>query len=173
MSPVRIISTLFFFFGLFVVQESAVSLVHFPISGFSLYLAIAISLIAFEDHNGALITGFLAGVVLDLSPTSNAPFGQWALILTSIGFLFAVNRDSIADLTDSAITFVIFVSGGVSLALVGYLGFGALLGEQNGSFSRDALVVLGNLIWTVLFTPIFLPALEKVRDYALSEKERI
>jgi hypothetical protein len=57
--------------------------------------------------------------------------------------------------------------------LVGYLGFGALLGEQNGSFSRDALVVLGNLIWTVLFTPIFLPALEKVRDYALSEKERI
>jgi hypothetical protein len=110
---------------------------------------------------------------LDLSPTSNAPFGQWALILTSIGFLFAVNRDSIADLTDSAITFVIFVSGGVSLALVGYLGFGALLGEQNGSFSRDALVVLGNLIWTVLFTPIFLPALEKVRDYALSEKERI
>ena len=173
MSPARIISTLAFFFGLFVVQESAVSLVHFPISGFSLYLAVAISLIAFEDHNGALITGFLAGIVLDLSPTSNAPFGQWALILTTIGFLFAANRDSIADLTGSAITFVIFVSGGVTLALIAYLGFGALLGEQNGSLSRDGLVLFGNLIWTVLFTPIFLPALEKVRDYALSEKERI
>ena len=173
MSPARIISTLAFFFGLFVVQESAVSLVHFPISGFSLYLAIAISLIAFEDHNGALITGFLAGIVLDLSPTSNGPFGQWALILTTIGFLFAANRDSIADLTGSAITFVIFVSGGVTLALIAYLGFGALLGEQNGSLSRDGLVLFGNLIWTVLFTPIFLPALEKVRDYSLSEKERI
>ncbi len=173
MSPIRIISTLGFFFALFVLQESAVSLVHFPISGFSLYLAIAISLIAFEDHNGALITGFLAGIVLDLSPTSNAPFGQWALILTAIGYLFAVNRDSIADLTGSALTFVIFVSGGVTLALVVYLGFGTLLGEQNGTFSHDSFIVLGNLIWTIIFTPIFLPALERVRKYTLSERERV
>jgi len=172
MSPFRIFSTLAFFFALFVVQESAVSLIHFPISGFSLYLAIAISLIAFEDHNGALITGFLAGIVLDLSPTSNAPFGQWALILTTIGFLFAVNRDSISDLTSSPITFVIFVSGGVTLALIAYLGFGTLLGEQNGSLGHDGMVLLGNLTWTVIFTPMFLPALERVREYSLTARER-
>ena len=172
MSLFRIFSTLAFFFALFVVQESAVSLIHFPISGFSLYLAIAISLIAFEDHNGALITGFLAGIVLDLSPTSNAPFGQWALILTTIGFLFAVNRDSISDLTSSPITFVIFVSGGVTLALIAYLGFGTLLGEQNGSLGHDGMVLLGNLTWTVIFTPIFLPALERVREYSLTARER-
>ena len=172
MSPFRIFSTLAFFFALFVVQESAVSLIHFPISGFSLYLAIAISLIAFEDHNGALITGFLAGIVLDLSPTSNAPFGQWALILTTIGFLFAVNRDSISDLTSSPITFVIFVSGGVTLALIAYLGFGTLLGEQNGSLGHYGMVLLGNLTWTVIFTPMFLPALERVREYSLTARER-
>lgn len=172
MSPVRIASTLGFFFVLFVVQESAVSLVHFPISGFSLYLAIAISLIAFEDHNGAIVTGFLAGIVLDLSPTSNAPFGQWALILTIIGFLFAVNRDSISDLTSSPITFVIFVAAGVSLALIAYLGFGALLGEQNGSLEHDSIVLLGNLIWTIVFTPMFLPALERIREYSLTARER-
>lgn len=173
MSPVRIVSTLAFFFVLFVVQESAVSLIHFPISGFSLYLAIAISLIALEEYNGALITGFLAGLVLDLSPTSNAPFGQWALILTFIGFLFAVNRDSIADLTGSPVTFVFFVSTGATIALLAYLGFGMVLGEQNGSFGRDGFVLLGNLIWTILFTPIFLPLLGKAREYVLSERERI
>ena len=172
MSPTRIVSTLSFFFVLFVVQESAVSLIHFPISGFSLYLAIAISLIAFEDHNGAIVTGFLAGIVLDLSPTSNAPFGQWALILTSIGFLFAVNRDSISDLASSPITFVIFVAVGVSLSLIAYLIFGALLGEQNGSLGHDGLVLLGNLLWTVIFTPMFLPALERVREYSLTARER-
>jgi len=172
MSPVRIASTLGFFFALFVLQESAVSLIHFPISGFSLYLAIAISLIAFEDHNGAIVTGFLAGLVLDLSPTSNAPFGQWALILTSIGFLFAVNRDSIADLTSSPITFVIFVAGGVSIALVAYLIFGTLLGEQNGSIGHISIVLLGNLLWTIIFTPMFLPALERVREYSLTARER-
>ena len=172
MSPVRIFSTLAFFFALFVIQESAVSLIHFPLSGFSLYLAIAISLIAFEDHNGALVTGFLAGVVLDLSPTSNAPFGQWALILTAIGALFAANRDSIADLTSSPITFVIFVAGGVSIALVTYLCFGALLGEENGSIGHDGRVLLGNTIWTVIFTPIFLPALGRIRGYFLTARER-
>jgi len=172
MSPVRIIYTLSFFFVLFVVQESAVSLIHFPISGFSLYLAQAISLIAFEDHNGALVTGFLAGLVLDLSPSSNAPFGQWALILTSVAFLFAVNRDSIADVTASPITFVIVVAGGVTLALLSYLGFGALLGEQNGSFGHDATVLGGNLLWTVIFTPMFLPTLGRLHEYTLTARER-
>ncbi len=172
MSPVRIIYTLGFFFILFVVQESAVSLVHFPISGFSLYLSVAISLIAFEDHNGAIVTGFLAGIVLDLSPTSNAPFGQWALILTSVAFLFAVNRDSIADVTSSPITFVIVVAGGVTLALIAYLCFGALLGEENGSLGHDATVLGGNLLWTVIFTPMFLPALRKAHEYSLTARER-
>ncbi|MEI6220640.1 MAG: rod shape-determining protein MreD [Actinomycetes bacterium] len=172
MSPVRIIYTLGFFFALFVIQESAVSLIHFPISGFSLYLALAISLIAFEDHNGAIVTGFLAGIVLDLSPTSNAPFGQWALILTSIAFLFAVNRDSIADVTSSPITFVIVVAGGVTLALVAYLIFGSLLGEENGSLGHDATVLGGNLLWTVIFTPMFLPALRRGHEYSLTARER-
>lgn len=173
MSPVRIVSTLGFFFALFVIQESAVSLVHFPISGFSLYLAIAISLMAFEDHNGSLITGFLAGIVLDLSPTSNAPFGQWALILTGVGFLFAVNRDSISDLTGSPITLVIFVGMGVTLALMIYLLFGSLLGEQNGSLGHDAIILGGNLVWTLVFTPMFLPALGRVREYSLTARERL
>ncbi len=172
MSPVRILYTLIFFFALFVAQESAVSLIHFPISGFSLYLALAISLIAFEDHNGALVTGFLSGLVLDLSPTSNAPFGQWALILTSVAFLFAVNRDSIADVTASPITFVIVVGGGVSLALLAYLFFGALLGEQNGSLGHDVTILSGNLLWTVVFTPMFLPTLRRAHEYSLTARER-
>jgi len=172
MSALRIVSTLAFFFVLFTIQESAVSLIHFPISGFSLYLAVAISLIALEDHNGALVTGFLSGIVLDLSPTSNAPFGQWALILTGIAFLFAVNRDSIADLTSSPVTFVLFVAVGVSIALMIYLLFGSLLGEQNGSLSHDLIVVLGNALWTIVFTPMFLPTLGRVREYSLTARER-
>jgi rod shape-determining protein MreD len=172
MSPLRIASTLAFFFALFTIQESAVSLIHFPISGFSLYLAIAISLIAYEDHNGALITGFLAGIVLDFSPTSNAPFGQWALILTGIGYLFAANRDSIADLTSAPLTFVLFVGVGASIALFLYLTFGALLGEENGTFGHDGIVILGNLLWTIVFTPMILPTLGRVREYSLSARER-
>ena len=110
MSPIRIASSLAFFFVLFAVQESAISLIHFPVAGFSLYLAVAIALIAYEDHDGAIIMGFLSGIVLDLSQTSNGPFGQWALILTLIGYVFASNRESIFDATSAPLTFVLLIA---------------------------------------------------------------
>ena len=159
MSPVRIAYSLFFFFVLFAVQESAVSLIHFPIAGFSLYLAVTIALIAYEDHDGSIIMGFLAGIVLDLSPTSNGPFGQWALILTLVGYVFASNRESIFDATSAPLTFVLLIAFGVSASLIFYLFFGLLLGESNGSIGRDLIVIIGNIIWTIIITPIFLPLL--------------
>jgi len=156
-SPIRIASSLVFFFVLFAVQESAISLIHFPVAGFSLYLAVAIALIAYQDHDGAIIMGFLSGIVLDLSPTSNAPFGQWALILTLVGYVFAANRESIFDATSAPLTFVLLIAFGVSTSLIFYLVFGLLLGESNGSFTHDIVLIIGNLVWTVIFTPMFLP----------------
>ena len=172
MSIPRTFATLGFFFVLFIVQESVVSLIHFPIAGFSLYLAIAIALIALEDNNGAIVMGFLGGIVLDLSPTSNAPFGQWALILTIVGYIVAANKESIADLTLSPLTFVLFVVFGVSVALLAYLAFGTLLGEGNGSFRRDIVIVCANAVWTIIFTPIFLSALRHFRRASLTSRER-
>ena len=164
MSPFRIASSLTIFFVLFAAQESAISLIHFPIAGFSLYLAVVIALIAYEDHDGAIITGFLSGIVLDLSPTSNGPFGQWALILTLIGYIFASNRESIFDATSAPLTFVILIAFGVSASLIFYLIFGLLLGEANGSFTHDIVFILGNLVWTVIFAPIFLPVIRSFQN---------
>ena len=172
MSLPRTLTSLGFFFVLFALQESVISLIHFPIAGFSLYLAIAIALIALEDHNGSIVMGFLAGFVLDLSPTSNAPFGQWALILTLVGYIFSANKESISDLTASPLTFVLFVAFGVTTALVTYLLFGELLGEGNGTFKRDLVVIFANAFWTVIFTPIFLPALNLFHRASLTSRER-
>ena len=172
MSITRSLASLGFFFALFALQESVISLIYFPVSGFSLYLATAIALIALEENNGAIVIGFLAGIVLDLSPTSSGPFGQWALILTIVGYIFAANKESISDLTESPLTFVFFLTFGVSVALVVYLLFGTLLGESNGSFSRDAIVIAANAFWTIIFTPIFLPALRKFHLASLTSRER-
>jgi rod shape-determining protein MreD len=171
-SITRSLASLGFFFVLFVVQESVISLIHFPIAGFSFYLAISIALIALEENNSAIVIGFLAGIVLDLSPTSSGPFGQWALILTIVGYIFAANKESISDLTESPLTFVFFVTFGVSVALVAYILFGTLLGERNGSFLRDTVVIAANAFWTIIFIPIFLPALRKFRTASLTSRER-
>ena len=95
MRPTRIVSIAGFLLLVFVIQESAIARINFPIAGFSLYIATLIGLISLEDRSGAVIIGFMGGLILDLSPSIDAPFGQWALVMTAIGYIFASNRESI------------------------------------------------------------------------------
>ena len=104
-SRVGFSSALLLFF--FIVQEAAVSKINFPIAGFSLYLCVVLGLMALEDRFGAISFGFIAGIVLDFSPSSDSPFGKWALILTLIGYLFSRNRESIGDFTEQPIAFIL------------------------------------------------------------------
>jgi len=172
-SPLRAAFSTAFLFFIFAIQESVISRVHLPITGFSLYLAVLICLIALEDRNGAVIMGFIGGLVLDLAPTSQSPFGQWALIFTIIGYLISSNMENVGDFTSEPISSVLFIASGAAFALFIYLIAGLALGENIGSFSRALVVVAGNFIWTMLFTPLFLPLIERVREATLTSRERM
>ena len=170
-SRVGFSSALLLFF--FIVQEAAVSKIHFPIAGFSLYLCVVLGLMALEDRFGAISFGFIAGIVLDFSPSSDSPFGKWALILTIIGYLFSRNRESIGDFTERPMAFVLFVTAGATVALIMFLIIGLVLGENNGSILNNLKTVFGNGIWTLLFSSILLPLIVKLRALTLSSRERI
>ena len=170
-SRVGFSSALLLFF--FVVQEAAVSKINFPIAGFSLYLCVVLGLMALEDRFGAISFGFIAGIVLDFSPSSDSPFGKWALILTLIGYLFSRNRESIGDFTEQPIAFILLVTAGATISLVMFLAFGVILGENNGSMLNNLKTVFGNALWTLLFSSILLPAIVKLRAMTLTSRERI
>ena len=170
-SRVGFSSALLLFF--FIVQESAVSKINFPIAGFSLYLCVVLGLMALEDRFGAISFGFIAGIVLDFSPSSDSPFGKWALILTLIGYLFSRNRESIGDFTERPIAFILLVTAGATISLVMFLIFGVILGENNGSMLNNLKTVFGNALWTLLFSSILLPAIVKLRAMTLTSRERI
>ncbi|MEY3202920.1 MAG: hypothetical protein RLZZ629_202, partial [Actinomycetota bacterium] len=121
MSRIRVLNTSIFLFAIFLLQETLVSRINFPINGFSLYLAALMVLLSLEDRNGALVFGFIGGVIMDLSAAADTPFGQWALVLTVIGYLFSVNKESIGDVTDSPIIFIVFISLASALALFLFL----------------------------------------------------
>jgi rod shape-determining protein MreD len=160
-------------FIVFAIQESVIARIHLPITGFSFYLAVLVSLLALEDRNGAVIIGFIGGLILDLAPTSQSPFGQWALIFTLIGYLISSNLESVGDFTSQPFTFVFFVASGSALALTVYLVTGAMLGEENGTLWRSAIVVIGNFIWTMLFTPLFMPIITKTKEFVLNAGDRV
>ena len=170
-SRVGFSSALLLFF--FIVQEAAISKINFPIAGFSLYLCVVLGLMALEDRFGAISFGFIAGIVLDFSTSSDSPFGKWALFLTIIGYLFSRNRESIGDFTERPIAFVLLVTAGATVALLMFLIFGIILGENNGSMLNNLQTVFGNALWTLLFSSILLPIIVKLRSLTLTSRERI
>lgn len=165
------ISALFLLF-VFVIQEAAISKINLPIGGFSLYLAVLLGLMALEDRSGAIVLGFIGGLILDLSPSVDSPVGKWAFVLTTIGYLFSTNRESIGDFTARPMAFVFFTAVGSILTLLVFLALGVLLGENNGSIWHNFATVFGNGIWTLIFSPILLPLLVKWRGLTLTSRER-
>ena len=172
MSASRLSLSFLFLFLIFTIQEAAIARINFPVTGFSLFLAILIGAMALEDRSGAIILGFIGGLIMDLAPTSNSPFGQWALVLTLVGYVISTNRESIGDFTTRPGAFVLFVAFASALTLTLSLLLGALIGDQTGTLGRNVIVVLGNTLWTFLFSPLFLPGLAKLREITLTSRER-
>ena len=173
MSGLRVFYTSIFLFLLFIIQEVIIARVNFPFNGFSLYLAVLMIVLALEDRTGSLVFGFTGGLIMDLSTSADTPFGQWALVMTIIGYLFTVNRESIGDFTESPFTFVLFVSAAVSLSLLIFLIVGLMLGQNNGGLIHNSGLILINLLWTLLITPIFLPLIVRIRKLMLDNRERV
>ena len=128
---------------------------------------------ALEDRFGAISFGFIAGIILDFSPSSDSPFGKWALILTIVGYLFSRNRESIGDFTERPMAFVLFVTAGATITLLIFLVIGLVLGENNGNIQNNLKTVFGNGLWTLLFSSILLPIIVKLRALTLTSRERI
>ncbi len=162
-----------FLFVVFLIQETLISRINFPIDGFSLYLATLMVLLSLEDRSGSIVFGFIGGLIMDLSIAADTPFGQWALILTLVGYLFSLNKESIGDFTQSPLVFVTFISLASAFALVVYLIIGALLGQNTGALSNLISIVFANSLWTFFLTPLFLPLIIKTRTALLSNRERI
>ena len=173
MSQLRLINTSIFLLLTFFIQESLISRIHFPWHGFSLYVAVLLALLAFEDRTGALVFGFIGGLILDLAPSSVTPFGQWALAMTFMGYLFSVNRETIGDFTDRPLAFVSFISLAAALSYLTFLFLGLLLGQENGGFRFNLGVITINSLWTFFITPVFLPVIIRVRKFLLSSRDLI
>lgn len=172
MSRIRVLNTSILLFVLFLLQETLVSRINFPLNGFSFYLAALMVLLSLEDRNGALVFGFIGGLIMDLSAAADTPFGQWALVLTAIGYLFSVNKESIGDFSDSPFLFLLFISLASALALFLFLVIGAMLGQENGTITHASSIIFANTLWSLLITPLFLPLMVKIRTALLSNRER-
>jgi hypothetical protein len=172
MSQLRVFNTSIFLFVIFLIQETIVSRINFPINGFSLYIAALMVVLSLEDRTGSMVFGFIGGVIMDLSIAADTPFGQWALVMTVMGYLFSINKESIGDFTDTPVVFVGFISIASGLSLIFFAIVGTLLGEEMGGIFRNLQLIFINSLWTLLIIPLFLPFIVKMRKIMMTSREK-
>ncbi|MFM2270037.1 MAG: hypothetical protein RIS01_66 [Actinomycetota bacterium] len=172
MSQLRAFNTSIFLFVIFLIQETIVSRINFPLNGFSLYIAALMVVLSLEDRTGSLVFGFIGGVIMDLSIAADTPFGQWALVMTLMGYLFSINKESIGDYTETPVVFIGFISIASGLSLLIFAIVGTLLGEEMGGLVRNLGLIFANSLWTFLIIPLFLPLIIKMRRIMLTSREK-
>ena len=160
------------FFFIFLLQEAILNRVNFLVGGFSLYLAFFMAWIMQDERNSAVATGFIAGFILDLSPTLEAPFGLWTLVLTAMSYILATNVRAALDSELSPVVMTMVTVLGSSVALILFLLFGAILGQDVGSGAYVTQVIFGNAMWSLFLSPLYVPITVALYRATLTARNR-
>ncbi|MBM3656129.1 MAG: hypothetical protein FJW91_04155 [Actinobacteria bacterium] len=168
----RLPRVLLIFLTLFLIQEALINQIDFLVAGFSLYLAFFMAWVIQDQRDSAVTTGFIAGLILDLSPTLEAPFGLWTFVLASMSFLLASN---VRAALDAQLTPLVMLSATVlasTFALTLFLLVGAILGQEVGSASYVIRSIFGNALWSVLLSPLYVPVAVRLHKATLTARQQ-
>ena len=131
----------FTFALLFLTQEAIVNQIRLPLGGFSLILLAALIWSSISEPEIAAVTGFISGLFMDLSPSTDGPFGHWTLVMV------------------------------ISCFVISYLGYGddalnsnpagLIFGLTVGPVSNVVKMLFGFGLWSALVSPIVVPFIAK------------
>lgn len=145
------------FLLVFLIQESLVSQVRLPGTGFTFLMAFAFIWAALSTPEVGGIAGFGAGFLLDLSSSSGGPFGLWTLIIAGIAYGVAFLGYGDERIQANAFSVVTLTVSAVAIAQFSYLLLGAFLGQSIGSLWQVLITLIGTALWNLLITPIIFP----------------
>ena len=157
---------------IFVIQEAFVNRINFFLGGFALYLAFSVAWILREDRSTAVLVGFLSGFIADLSPTLESPFGLWTFVMTGLAFAISTYVRGALDSNISPLTLSVVTTLFSTVALVLFVLFGAILGQEIPSVSVLFRELLGNALWSFVLAPIYIPIAIAMHKVSLTARER-
>ena len=161
------------FLVVFLLQEGFVTQMRLPAGGLSLMLVFTLAWASMSTPEIGALTGFGAGLMMDLSQTTPGPLGQWTLIMILVSF--AVSFLSYGDdhVRANPLNIVFLVIGGVIGAQLAFALFGLLLGQQLGSALQVLLVCAGTAFWSGVVTPLLLPVISRLHAITFGTASRI
>ena len=163
------ISSLIFLL-VFIIQEAVINQLRLPAGGFSLLLLIALTWAALSNPTAGALTGFISGVLMDLSQSS---MGHWTLIMILACYAVAFLGSGNDNVRGNPVTNIFLVSFACVVTLIAFVIIGLLLGMSAGSFSRILITIFSNGIWALLATPLMLPVITRLHAVVLGDQARL
>jgi rod shape-determining protein MreD len=157
---------------MFVVQEAIVSQFKIFGGGFSLFLVFALLWAALSSPELGALTGFGAGLMMDLSPTTSSPMGLWTLIMILAGFSISYLGYGDDNFRGNPISLVVIVALAVPVTRLVYLIINLLLGGELGSGLQVFLSLLSSALWSVAIVPLLMPAVTRMHGALFEEQSR-
>jgi rod shape-determining protein MreD len=158
---------------IYILQESVVSQFKIFGGGFSLFLVFALVWASLGTPEMGALTGFGAGLLMDLSQTASGPMGQWTLIMILAGFTISYLGYGDDNFRGNPISLVFTVAAGVALTRLIYLILGLFLGSEIGSAWSVFFSLFSSAFWSVAMVPLLLPLVTRLHEALFDVKSRI
>jgi len=168
----KLLATFPIFLFIFVLQESVISQFKIFGGGISLFLIFTLLWAALGSPELGAVTGFGAGLLMDLSQTTSSPMGQWTLIMILAGFAISYLGYGDDNFRGNPISVVIIVAVAVPLTRLVYLVIGLMLGGEMGSVLQTFLSLLSSALWSVAIVPLLMPVVTRVHGALFEEQSR-
>ena len=160
-------------FLVYLFQEAVVNQFKLPGGGFSLFMIFALLWAVISTPEIAALTGFAAGILMDMSQSSGGPVGQWTLIMILVCYGVSYLGYGDGNINGNPIGVIFFVVTANLGAEISFLISGILLGVATGSFSQILLTLVGNSIWTIVITPIVLPVFSYLHNLVFETRSSL
>lgn len=161
------------FLTVFLMQEALVTQLRLPLGGFNLLLIVSLIWAALSTPEIGALTGFGAGIAMDLSQTSPGPMGHWTLILIIACYAVAFLGYGDDNIRANPINIVLLTTIGIVAAQLTFLLLGILLGQEAGSFQSVFWILAGTAFWTALVSPLVLKVISYLHANVFGLNSRI
>lgn len=161
------------FLSVFLLQEAFVTQMRLPAGSINLVLVVALIWAALSTPEIGALTGFGAGLMMDVSQTAPGPMGHWTLVLIIACYVIAFLGYGDDNIRGNPINIVFLVTIGVVAAQTVFLILGIMLGQEIGSIKQVLLVLAGSAFWTAIISPLILKIISYFHGLIFGQRSQI
>jgi len=161
------------FITVFLLQEAFVTQMRLPAGGINALLVVALIWAALSTPEIGALTGFGAGLMMDLSQTSPGPMGHWTLVMIIACYSVAFLGYGDDNIRGNPINIVLITTIGVVAAQAVFLVLGLMLGQEIGSITNVIFLLAGSAFWTAIISPLLLKVISYFHSNIFGSRSRI